>query len=195
MALPASEIGTREPKRIIEGDAYAWKIAQGDWAPATWSLDYDFVSDADRVNVTTTDALDGTWLVDLDSLITTSLTGGKDYEWFAYVDDGTDKRTIRRGRVEVLVDPRLQTSGYDYRTLNRQILEAIQALISGKALKGDQLSYSIANRQLTRYSPEELIEWEKVYMHKVRAEDRAAAIARGEDPGDKVVHIRFARAA
>jgi len=193
-SLPTSLIGSRPPKKIIAADAYAWRVAQGVWPPATWGLEYDFVSAGDRVNVVAVDEGAGTWLVDLDAAATASLTPSIDYEVFEYVTDGTDSRTLRRWRIPVLPDPRSASSGADYRSQARSMLEAIQALLAGKALKGDQLAYSIAGRQLTRYTPEELVKWEKVYIHRVRVEDRQAAIERGESPGN-IIQIRFGAAA
>ncbi len=79
-------------------------------------------------------------------------------------------RTVESGNVIVLADPATQ----DTRSHSEKVLEAIEALIEGRATK-DVASYSIAGRSLTRLSPDELVKWRAVYRREV-AVQRAAGL-------------------
>lgn len=91
-------------------------------------------------------------------------------------------RTVRSGTLRVLPDP----ATHDVRTHAARMLEAIEALMEGRATK-DSSSYSIAGRSLTRMSPDELVKWRNYYRNEV-AKQRAAGLPNG---GRKITLARF----
>lgn len=84
----------------------------------------------------------------------------------------------------VTIDPDITTQ--DPRSHAEKVLEAIEALIEGRATK-DVSSYSIAGRSLTRLSPKELVEWRSFYKNEV-ARKRAAGQPNG---GRRITLARF----
>jgi len=91
-------------------------------------------------------------------------------------------RTVQNGSLQVLPDPASQ----DVRTHAEKVLEAIEALIEGRATK-DVSSYSIAGRSLTRMSPDELVKWRSHYRNEV-AKQRNAGKPNG---GRRITLARF----
>ena len=77
----------------------------------------------------------------------------------------------------------------DPRTHARKVLDALEALIEGKASK-DQQSYSIAGRSISRLSPGELLEWRDRYRVEVAAEARAEKIKNGGMHAG-IIKVRF----
>jgi len=82
-------------------------------------------------------------------------------------------RTVQTGTLRLNADPASQ----DVRTHAEKVLEAIEALIEGKATK-DVMSYSIAGRSLTRMSADELVKWRGHYRNEV-ASQRNAGLPNG----------------
>ncbi len=91
-------------------------------------------------------------------------------------------RTVQSGTLRLLADPASQ----DVRTHAEKVLEAIEALIEGRATK-DVTSYSIAGRSLTRMSPDELVKWRSHYRNEV-ARQRTAGKPNG---GRRMTLARF----
>jgi hypothetical protein len=83
---------------------------------------------------------------------------------------GTDEHTIESGvlEVELRADLNFDT---DLRTHARKVLDAINAVIEGRATK-DQESYTIAGRTLTRTPLRELLALQKTYEEKVMREEQ-----------------------
>lgn len=77
-------------------------------------------------------------------------------------------QTVATGTIQVNPDP----ARHDVRSHAERVLEAIEALIEGRATT-DVQSYSIAGRSLTRMTPAELVTWRSHYRQDV-AMERAA---------------------
>jgi hypothetical protein len=106
------------------------------------------------------------------------------YRWTAVVDDGTERVTLASGLVNVLPDPAKTGAGFDPRSHARKTLEAIEAVIEGRATK-DQEEYTIGNRSLKRTPTKELLEFRDKYRADVARED----IAAGRQSGKLVVRF------
>lgn len=91
-------------------------------------------------------------------------------------------RTVESGYVVVKADPTSQ----DARSHAEKVLEAIEALIEGRATK-DVSSYSIAGRSLTRMTPDELVKWRSTYRAEVAAQRNAGK----PNGGRKITLARF----
>lgn len=163
-----------------------------------WALKYDFVSLTGRVSlrdntdsVQIDDAGNGNWTVLVPST-TTAWAAGK-YTWTEWVEKTGERQTLSSGRTEILLnfDDALAASGYDSRSGVRKVYDALQALLEGKALRGDQLAYTIAGRSLQRLSFDEVTRAHEKYRQLVIAEDRREAAARGVAVGG-VYKVRFA---
>lgn len=180
------EIATNEPLKLRAGDTWEWKRSLSDYPAGTWTLKYRFKNAAGGWEIIAT--ADGTdHLVTVAAATTTGYASGK-YAWLAWVEAGTEKFTVDQGTVEVLPDLRTgtATAALDTRSHARKVLDALEALIEGKATR-DQMAYTINGRSLTRMSPEELIKWRSFYKSEVAREERAEAIASGIGGGARVV--------
>lgn len=118
------------------------------------------------------------------------------YHWMAYVykEAGgliTEKHTLESGQVEILPDLTQATSQTDARSHVKKVLDAIEALLEGKAT-ADALSYSIGGRSISKMSPTELLQWRDLYRVEYQRELDAEGIAKGLD-SNKRIGVRFQR--
>lgn len=187
----AHTIPSTEPETVIAGDRIQWTLDLADYKPADgWTLKYTLINaDADAITITASDNGDGTHLVDIDTTTSASWTPGE-YHWQAFVDDFAGSRyTVRTGRLEILKKFEGVSGGYDARTHVKKTLDALEAVIEGKA-SSDQLNYSIAGRSLTHYSPEELLRWRNYYRNEYRAIVAQERIDKGKASG-RQIHVRL----
>jgi hypothetical protein len=171
------------------GDTLTWTANITGYPPATWTAIYHFVKGGDQQTVTASE-LNGTHLFTINSDL--GFTAGV-YSWSLSVTDGTDRHTLRRGRINALVDygAEINEEGYDDRSHVKIVLDALQAMIEGKASK-DQASYSIAGRSLARMDVTVLREWRDDYRAQYSAEIKKERIARGLGHSGKV-KVRFVK--
>ena len=90
------------------------------------------------------------------------------YSYALVADDGTDSFTVESGTVTVELRADLSANS-DLRSHNQKVLEAIEALIEGRA-SNDVASYTIAGRSLAKIPLKELIDLRKYYKDLVREE-------------------------
>lgn len=114
-----------------------------------------------------------------------------DYWYSLRVTDGTEVHEVDTGTLKVLPDLAAADADYDGRTHAERTLEAIEAVIEGRASK-DQDSYRINNRELRRTSIEQLLKLRDVYRNEVR---RLRAARRGRNTLGRPVLARFGHGA
>lgn len=181
-------IPTVEPRTIVIGDTVKWKRSLPDYPADEFTLSYAF-TDSDGNQFTVTASADGTDHLVSESTATTGAYTAGDYQWQAYVTEisSSERFTIGSGYSEIV--PNYASAAVDDRSHARATLDAIKAMIAGKATS-DQASMSIAGRSLSRYSVEEILRWRSHYEALVEREERAADIAAGR-PSRGKVRIRF----
>lgn len=171
-------VATTEPDAVRAGDTIKWRREDlsGDYPATTWTLKYRFrhptnsgfevIAAADGVDhaVTVAAATSSAW------------TAGR-YQWAAWVESGSEKYTIGQGVMEVEPDYRTANAAgvLDDRSHARIVLEAIQAVLEGRATK-DQEEYSIGDRQLKRTPIADLLVLRDRYRAEAAAEDVAQKI-------------------
>lgn len=171
-----------EPDTIHVGDTLKFLISAPDY-PASdgWVLKYYFQNATNAFQVSA--AASG----DAHLVAATAAWPEGDYQWTARAEKGTEKFPIRSGAM--LVKPDLAVAG-DQRSHAVKVLDALNALIEGKALRGDQQSYQIAGRSIARLSPIDLQSWQSYYQRKVDAERAKEARAQGK-AGTGIIRTRF----
>lgn len=167
-----TDIATREPDALIAGDTWQWRRSLADYPAPTWTLTYYLRGRTHETSFAA--AADGSdHLVNVAKATTAAIQPG-DYELTGLVGDGSARHTVYRQRFVVRPDPAQLGAGYDPRSHARKVLEAIQAVIEGRATK-DQEEYSINNRSLKRTPLEELLKLQQYYLNAVANEDAIAA--------------------
>jgi hypothetical protein len=160
-----------EPLSVIAGDSLKWsRIFDSYPASDGWALTYVLNNASNRYLVVAGDVTtDGNgWDIAIPSAETRLWAPGE-YLWLAVLQNaGTGERiTGAAGRVTVQGDILDATTPLDTRALEETALENIRAVLAGRAADG-VLEYKIADRELRRYSMEELLKLEAYFVARVQ---------------------------
>lgn len=163
-----------EPARVTAGDTATWTRSLPDF-PATdgWVLSYALVRTGVLLGITAS-AQGADHLVSVAAATTAAWQPGR-YAWQASVARGAERHTIGTGYLEVLPDFAAQAGGHDGRSHARRVLEAVEAVIEGRASQA-HAEYAIAGRQLKFIPIPELLALRDRYRAEVRAQDVAAGL-------------------
>jgi len=186
------------PDSFVAGDTLKFYVPEGDYDASADTLVLELLSTATNVTVPTdvgtiVDNGDARWLVTIPAADTATLLDNTRYGWALVVTElAGEVYTIDHGEVYVRVDPRTQASGYDVRSHNRIVFEALETVIQGKATQ-DQAGYSIGGalgRAITRMSWTEIETVFEKYASRLRAEVRRERARRGLTTSS-AVKVRF----
>jgi hypothetical protein len=184
----STTIPTTEPTAACAGDTWRWSRSLSDYPASTWTLTYTLINASGKVTVAAT--VDGdTHAVSVPPATTAAYSAGR-YDWVAHVSDGTDRYQVGAGSINVLPDLSA-ASTYDGRSHARKMLDAINAMLEGRATSAqlDLVSTDFDGRKMDR-RPDELIKMRDRYAAAVAQEEQAAALARGEKIG-RMIQVRF----
>lgn len=179
-----TDVATNEPLELRAGLNWSWdrNDLSTDYPAPTWTLTYYFKNATASFSFAA--VANGVFFrVARTAAQTTPFAAGK-YDWVAIVSDGTNKWEVDRGRLNVLSDYVALTFS-DNRTHARKVLEAIEAVIEGRASK-DQEEYSIGDRSLKRTPIPELLKLRQTYRSEAAAEEALERIANGLGGSAKV---------
>lgn len=179
-----ADIPTVPPTTITAGNSIAWTITLDDYpADDSWVLSYVLLNSTTKITITS--SADGAdHAVSVAAVTTASYTVGE-YQFAAFVTDGTDRYTVDEGIIEILADYEIVTT-LDTRSHVKKVLDALESLMEGKAAK-DVVAYSIHGRSLTSMSIEEVRSWYDDYSARYRREQiKLGNIKR------KIIKSRFA---
>jgi hypothetical protein len=181
-----SEIPTFEPATIAAGDTAKWRRELPDYpASAGWTLTYTLVRAAQRITFTA--SADGDLhLVNVAASTTTGWAAGS-YTWRAQVSKAGEVYTVGTGTVLIRAN---FTTATDGRSHARKVLDAIEAVIEGRA-SSEVSYYMIGGRQLRYMEPSELMGLRDRYRAEVAREEAAERVSRGL-PDQRRVYVRFA---
>ena len=181
-----------EPRVIVSGDRVQWKRTDlgTDYPNSAYSLKYSSRLEgtgSTTVDVASADSGDD-FLMTITSSASASISTGV-YHWQLYVirDSDSERLTLDAGTWEV--KPNLDANTADPRSHAKIVLEAVEAVIEGRASK-DQESYSIAGRSLSRTSIPDLLELRNHYRSIVIREQRREK-ARNGDPTGRLIQATF----
>lgn len=193
-AFDIANFPTTEPAQLVAGDRAMWKRTDlgADYPPASYTLKYSArLEGSGATEITFTAAGSGSdFIVEIAAATTAAWAPGR-YHWQAYIIRTSDSQritvdsgtfTIKANRDEATTDPR---------THAKKVLDAIEAVLEGRATK-DQESVTIAGRTLQRTPLPDLIALRTEYRMEVRAEEAKEQLAQtGFDP--RRVGVRFKR--
>lgn len=186
---------------LTVGDSYSFTTTVDDY-PATdgWTLTHILRPRSSGTAIEIEATADG---ADYLTTITTTESADWDageYSVIAQVSMTGERHTLDAvaladGRlvsnlITILADP-TEGDAVDTRSHARKALDAIQAVILGKAPQAI-LEYTIKDRGAKSWTPEQLLEFERVYLARVLNEEAAARRAAGL-PDGRTSYLRFVR--
>lgn len=175
------------PDSFTAGTTLALSVALTAYPPPDWSLTLLLRGPEQRDLASTPDATLHTFAAPATE--TAGWAAGA-YWYSLRATDGTEVHELETGTLTVAPDLAAVAEGYDGRTHAERTLEAIEAVIEGRASK-DQDSYRINNRELRRTPISQLLKLRDVYRQEVR---RSRAARRGRNTLGRQVLARFGRA-
>ena len=192
-----------EPTSVRAGETWTWKRSLADYSATGWTLTYSLVNSAGKITLTATAATGGTHLISIPAVSVAGSTGvpavvGTDsytagtYQVIGRVTDGTTVANVYSATLQVMPDLAAATS-YDYRTTARQILDALNAYLLGRATANqlDVVNTAIADRNVGR-DMRSLLQLREQLKAEVALEEAAASAANGLGNPRKY-YARFAR--
>lgn len=183
-----ASIPTSEPSTLRAGDTWAWTRSLSDYPASAWTLKYQFKSAAGGFSITATADGDD-YAVSVGAATTAgyhSFRGAM--SWIAWVEGGSsEKYTVDTGTITIDPDYRngTSTAAFDDRTHAQIVLDAIEAVIEGRATK-DQDELQIAGRLLKRTPIPTLLKMRQHYKTEAASQKTAEAIANGSGIGRKI---------
>lgn len=185
-------IPTIEPTSFTAGDTIAWLISLSDY-PATdsWVLKYRLINAAGKIDIISS-ASGADHAINVTAATSAGYAAGT-YDWQSYVEKGTERYTIKTGRLQILPNLAAQAAGYDNRSQPRRILEALlTAYESASGSRGFVQEYSINGRTMRFNNKADWIKEINFWKAEVAAEERATRINAGLGAGNKLL-VRFNR--
>lgn len=161
-----------EPLEITAGTTVKWMKSFSAHPASVWTLSYS-LRGSTQLDVTATASgdLHEISITPVQTAALNATDADLNYWWTAFITDGTDRFKIGEGQLVVSPDLAEIAASYDGRTHAAIVLDALEAMLTGKASK-DQQSVWVGDRKIERLSPAELTEWIKVYESKVEKEKR-----------------------
>jgi hypothetical protein len=181
--------------KLVAGDTLDFSTEVSGY-PATdgWTLKYQLIprfTSPVQAPITITAATDGEdYRVQVGSSTTATWTAGE-YGWARWIEKIGMRISVGNGNTTVIQNPTTAVQGYDGRSHARIVLDAIEAVIEGRASK-DQEEYSIEGRSLKRTPIKDLLVLRDTYRADVQAELAAERVASGL-PNPRRVGVRFQR--
>ncbi|MCC7202440.1 MAG: hypothetical protein IT393_07265 [Nitrospirae bacterium] len=183
------EIPEKEPAEFTAGDTIKWKRTDlsSDYPASIWTLKYVLRGPSVQ-NVTATAEGDNFSITISASASAKWLQGN--YLWEAYATKGSgdslERYLVDSGTLTIKQNLEAVTGIYDGRSHCKKMLDAIEAIMEGRATKEHE-SIQIAGRSITLLRPEELIKWRSFYQAEYKRELAAEKIARGEATGRRIL--------
>lgn len=184
MAIPVAEF---EPVSFFVGDTVTWRKSLSDYpADQSWALSYFFQGPG--FFSTAAAASGASHLVTIAAATTLGQVPGR-YRLIGITTKASERATVYDGECLLGRNFAEDLAGFDTRSHARKCLEAIEAVLEGRASRSD-LTYSIAGRQVGHYTLKELIEARDYWASKVLEEERQALIDAGQGPKHHIA-VRF----
>jgi len=117
---------------------------------------------------------------------TTAAYVAGDYKWQLVATKTTTRYTIAEGWITLTDNISGRSALYDNRSHAKKVLDAIEAVIEGRASK-DQMGYQIAGRSLTMTPIPDLIKLRSIYKDEYDGEVATARVAAGLSSKRKIL--------
>lgn len=177
---------TSVPEQLVAGDTWRWTKDFANYPAPTWVVTYYFENSAKQFSQAAI-ASSTSHALTIAAAVSAQIPDGR-YRWFARAVSGLVSETIdgENGWLEVLPDPAAAGSR-DLRGFARRALDAVQAMLEGKATTG-QASFSIRDRTVSSFTLTELWKLKTDLEAQVRTEEKG-----GRAGGDRKIKVRLTR--
>ena len=197
-----------EPLEIIAGDTASWVrrsviaySVNDDGTPeeteikasAGWTLKYVAVGKLGVISITAsadTECADD-FLFTAAAATTAAYVAG-DYQWQLVATKTTTRHTIAVGRVTLIDNIAGRSALYDNRSHAKKVLDAIEAVLEGRASRQDQ-AYTIAGRSLQLTPISDLLKLRTLYKREYEGELAVVSMKSGRGSKRKIL-TRFVNA-
>lgn len=175
-------IETTEPTAIDAGTTVRWRRVLAEFPPSDgWSLSYA-IRGPDEAELAVPATVDGDeFAVEIPAATTQGWAPGR-YAIAGYVEQGAgpalERHRVYAGALLVRAYLADVQGPYEARSHARRVLEAIEAVLEGRASK-DQESYTIQGRTLVRTPIDQLLKLRDRYRAEVLREEDAEGLAAG----------------
>ncbi|MDQ1610330.1 MAG: hypothetical protein QOG00_261 [Pyrinomonadaceae bacterium] len=187
--MTEQNIPAYEPVSFAAGQTLAWTKELADYSPADgWTLKTYFRGMSGAGFDAEGEADDNHFSFRVPSANTEGLEA-RLYYWQTWAEKDGEKFMVDSGQTEVVPGLPGITGNFDGRSDVKKILDAIDAMVAGKATL-DQQEYAIGNRQLKRIPIPDLLSLRKTYARLYAGEQRAARLKEGS-PFFKTIYARF----
>lgn len=164
---------------LTAGDTLDFTTSVPDYlASAGWTLKYRLAPRGSGSAIDIVAAASGDDYVVQVAASTTGSWAAGFYAWAAYVEKSGERYTVGDGELQIRVASSTLAAGTDKRSHARKVLDAINAVIEGRASK-DQQEYTIGSRSLKRTPIEDLLVLRDKYRQEVANEAAAESVAAG----------------
>lgn len=185
-----------EPTSITAGDTLEWTKSLSDYSAADYSLHYRLRGPE---NIDIADGCITASGTDFEVVIPAATTvswGAGEYVLYGWVTSaGGESIKVVETKVEIKPDFRTAKSIIDARNHNKRTLDAIEAVIEGRAGRADK-SYTISlgghERSLESIPHNELIALHSRYEARVKQDEAADRVSKGQKGSNKI-NIRITR--
>jgi hypothetical protein len=173
------------PAELVAGDSWTWTRTVAD-TPATTHTAAWYFENKDGAFSVAASASGADFAASVAAATTATRKPGR-YRWRLVVTKTSDstRTSIESGWTELLPDPAVAGT-VDWRSHARRVLDAIEAVIEGRA-NVDQQSMQLNGRALTRTPIPDLLSLRDKYKREVAAELAAERIAAGGASGRRIV--------
>lgn len=165
-----------------------WKIYRPDYLPPTWVLWIYFLKKDKQIALQSSDYGDSNHFFEVTAAVSALWPEGE-YKFQYAAISGSNKWPCGEGTIEFTPNFIARDGGYDARTYNEKVLDAIRNSILKVATKTES-EYSINGKSLKRLTLKELREEENIYIDKVAKEKAKAEKTNGRNNGKKIL-VRF----
>ena len=188
--MAIASVPTSEPASFYAGDSITWKISNSDYpASSGWALKYDIIKNDTRIALTST-ASGADHLIEITATASGLYDAGE-YYWRSYVTKGSEKYGISEGHIEILANLSTATTGHDFRSTVKKVIDALETALEGTASASELtiISQSCGDLSVTRKSDiyDELQKWKSIY----ETEKSKLEVSQGRGSKRNAVYMRF----
>lgn len=176
MSLPIPNI---EPSVITAGDTITWSRSLPDYPVSSgWVLKYALRGPT-AIDIVG-GSVGGNHLITVDNIASALYVEGN-YTVQGYVTNGSSRVTVYSGSITIKPDLVTAAAGYDGRSHVKKVLDSIEAVIEGRASRGDQ-ELTIDGTRLVKMTTDDLLKLRLTYFNLYRQETNANRRAAGSGP-------------